>query len=120
MVTADRRIRVIAEWKYVGCSKTGIEVVVDNLCCNRQCSCKISSQRVSDVAYATREIDDLSNRIVRPISYSCFLNELDECQKECFDQLELVYLVTNIGAIPSNLINLNLFASNQKGASNVS
>lgn len=120
---AGRKIRVSVEWRYIGCSgaSTGVDLIVDELCCNRKCKCKVSSERVSSKQLAiARDIDDFTSTIPPLKSYNCAtLNELDNCQKECFMQLGK-YLDSDI-ANPAKTapINLNLFENNQKRANRV-
>lgn len=120
-----RRIRVVAQWRYVGCPDAfGTEIVVDNLCCNRKCTCQINSQQVgvSTQTFKDQLVIDFSNIIEPQIkSYNCSLNELDDCEERCFQQVQ-----EYLGKIQpidynsdGNRQNLNLFGNDLEAASTV-
>ncbi len=103
-MTVDRRVRVLADWQYVGCGASGKAEVADNICCNRKCDCAISGQKVSQNYEELIEIEKLT--VPGAVSYSCSRIELDECQTDCLQVLQ--NHLTLDRPIDFDLVNLNL------------
>jgi hypothetical protein len=122
IVTANRRIRVYAFWKYAGCSEAlGREIVVDDLCCNRKCECLVHGQKVANggglVAY---KLQDLSGNVVQEhISYECSLNELNDCQTKCFDVVGNYFDRPDLKKPDLRRLNFNIFAKDKSSSSRV-
>lgn len=119
---ALNRTQVVAEWRYVGCSEAmGKQVLVDDLCCNRQCSCKVFGEKVSKT--------DTNTQITLPIktldvaydniAYECSRSELDDCQAKCFDALGVYLKRDDLGQLNLKQRNLNIITTHEYSAKQV-
>jgi hypothetical protein len=116
-------VRVFASWKYSTC-RSGIEPVVQDVCCNRKCSCKIVSQDVTPIdspltANSQKELVDLTSLLPpKEISYYCSLSEMAQCKKDCLEQSANYFNNRNIVNLYPKRQNLNVF-SDQVAANKV-
>lgn len=101
-------IKLWTSWKLSGCDE-GNELIVQDLCCNRQCKCGIQSQRVSNVEIF-KNVIDLSDQLpIKDISYDCSISELEDCQTDCMSLISGYFNEQSIKYPNSSILNYNIF-----------
>jgi hypothetical protein len=110
-------IKIWASWKYSNC-RSGIEPVVQDICCNRKCECKVISQDVMSLNSASDNFDELANLDsllpTKEKSYYCSqVSEMDKCRTDCLSATSYYFNNPNIVTLYPTRHNLNIFLSDQ-------
>jgi hypothetical protein len=116
-------IKIWASWKYDNC-RFGIEPVVQDVCCNRKCECRVISQDVmslNSVSSSSNELADLINLLpVKEKSYYCSqISEIDKCKNDCLVATKNFFNNPNIELYYQTRHNLNIFLADQTSSNKV-
>lgn len=85
---ASRAIQVVASWQYQGCeNKYGKEVIINDLCCNSKCDCKVRGELVLNGQEPPSPIKQWTIDPYNTIAYECSRSEIDDCQVICLSNL---------------------------------
>jgi hypothetical protein len=121
-VLASNSIRVWASWKYSTC-RSGIEPVVQDVCCNRKCNCRLLTQKVSsdkNDADLSPLVDLTSSLPARDgSSYDCSLNLVNTCQDECMNVIGNYFSNNDIKKPNPLKLNLNMFTNDRYASDRV-
>ena len=108
---AKNKIFAWANWKYSGCN-SGLEPLVQDMCCNNKCKCTLNSQIVS------KNLNESNQTIVysfqmpaKEKSFECSLNILEECQIDCMSQVSDYFNEPAIKNPSNKILNYNIFFS---------
>ena len=99
----ENGIRLFASWKYSSC-KSGYNVIVKNVCCNRVCDCKLLKHSQSTGTESLIYGDSVTQR-----AFQCDKASDDPCLGECRSRMS-AYLGDPLLASSSS-VNLNLFTN---------
>lgn len=103
-------VTVWASWTYSGCGN-GVELLAEEICCNRKCNCRIESQLVTRYLNETfKNVVDLTGELPKKQkAYDCSLSEFEDCQTDCMNQVSIYYEEPVIKNINDSVLNYNIF-----------
>ena len=121
-ILANSSIRVWAAWKYSSC-RSGIEPVVQDVCCNRKCTCRLVSQHVSSAMndFSMDSLADLTPSLaaVDGPSYQCSLDLMATCQDECMNVISVYFNNLGLKKPEPKKLNFDMFANDRAASDKV-
>jgi hypothetical protein len=106
---AKNKIFAWANWEYSGCN-SGLEPLVQDMCCNNKCKCSLNSQIVSKNISANDQKVVLSFQLPsKEKSFECSLNILEECQIDCMSIISDYFNEPTIKNPSNKILNYNIF-----------
>lgn len=106
----ENGLRLFAHWKYSSC-KSGYNVIVKNVCCNRVCDCKLLKSTVSGGVESLIYAESVKQK-----AFQCDKASDDPCLAEC--RSKMAAYVRDPALASTSSVSLNLFA-NQATANHV-